>query len=223
MPHGPALLLALACAVLLLGGGVRADLPAPELLQKRYDGFAWGSPRNDVTVELFGDFMCPVTAAAWKDVWKPLLAQFGKDVQFRYHMLPLPYHRASFDSSQAALAYVHTVAHANQSGSFFTYADMIFKEQARLFNPKTEDLTHRDVVHHFAKLVSKIGLPYRTFLRAYSNLDFDYAARDSWKWGVAKGVHGTPTFAVNGAIIDEASDWTLKQWKDVLRSLLVAK
>eukprot|EP00667_Euglena_gracilis_P021930 EG_transcript_24223 len=197
-----------------------AAVPAPELLLKRYDGFAWGASSPSILIEMFGDFLCPDTLAGWNNVWKPLLKQFGKDAQFRYHILPLPYHRASFDSSQAALAYISALPAGNQSSNAFKYADTILQRQAQFSDASIEALNHADIISLFANMVQDIGLDREAFLTAYSDRQYDYAVRASWKWGVSKGVHATPTYAINGAIIAEAAAWSLPQWTDVLNSFL---
>eukprot|EP00669_Euglena_mutabilis_P000360 TRINITY_DN1055_c0_g1_i2.p1 TRINITY_DN1055_c0_g1~~TRINITY_DN1055_c0_g1_i2.p1 ORF type:complete len:245 (-),score=59.04 TRINITY_DN1055_c0_g1_i2:248-919(-) len=190
----------------------------PPLLLRSYDGFAYGAESNAVIVELYGDFVCPDTAVAWNTIWKPLLKQFPNSVQFRYHMLALPYHRASYDACQAALAYVGLLGDTGRPENFFVYADTIFREQGQFFNGKTEELTHRDVVQLFATMVTRIGsgVTAEAFAKAFADGKYDTAARLSWKWGVSKGVYGTPTYAINGAIIPEAADWDLKQWTSVL-------
>jgi len=209
-------------ALLCLGATTMAKVPAPALLVRTYDGAVWGSPRSGIVVELFGDFLCPFTAADWDKKFMPLLARFGKSVEFRYHNVPLPYHRNSFDVSRAAIAFARLHSPTNFSQGLFIFADQILHDQQPFATATTVDTTPREIAHRLAKLVDPLGVPYHKFLKIFNDDAIDDDTRASWKWGVARGIFGTPSYALNGVLTPEADDWSYATWSDLIHSLLDA-
>ena len=198
--------------------------PTNALLQKRYDGFRWGAEGSLVQVEMFGDLVCPDTADAWNNVWKPLLSRFSDRVEFHYHSVPLPYHRTSFDAAQAALVYVDMMGDgttASQSAAFAKFADAMFdsQTQTQFFNDAVAKLNAHDITARFGKVVHDLGLDRQKFEKANRDVKYNHAVRSSWKWSVAKGLYGTPMYAVNGALIPEAGTWSLRDWEALLAAL----
>ena len=198
--------------------------PTSALLQRRYDGFRWGAAGSPVQVEMFGDLICPDTAAAWTGVWRPLLRRYAARAEFHYHAVPLPYHRAAFDADQAALVYADLTADgtsAGQSAAFAKFADAMFSgdTQAQFYNGAVADLTAREIAGRFGRLVGGLGLDRRRFEEAYGERRYNAAVRRSWKWSVAKGVYGTPMYAVNGALVPEAGEWSLGDWEALLETM----
>jgi len=189
-------------------------------------GWELGTAGSGMRVDFFGDFSCPDTAAAWNTVIKPLLAKYSAQVSIVFHPYPLPYHHNSFDASQAAHVMVD---HLHASGMLLgdvapKVLDAMFSAQSTFEswqtpNP-TANMTQVQVIQNlFAPIAVAAGMPRKAFLETMGtgwnvtpNGPF-VTARTAWKYGAALGVSATPTFAANGALSDDLSDWKLDDWK----------
>eukprot|EP01012_Entosiphon_sulcatum_P045772 TRINITY_DN6119_c0_g1_i2.p2 TRINITY_DN6119_c0_g1~~TRINITY_DN6119_c0_g1_i2.p2 ORF type:complete len:259 (+),score=56.06 TRINITY_DN6119_c0_g1_i2:52-828(+) len=195
------------------------------LIRNRYDGFYRGNASSTLVVELFGDFQCPDTLNSWNAVWKPLASRFANEAVFYYHDFPLPYHRSAHDAGISAVI-AAGLASADGKGksrndAYWEFADVLFANQAQFSSSQTLTKTPQQVrTEVFAALAEGYGLDRAAFLSGFSNSQNDRGVRLGWKWGAAKGVYATPTFAINGALVFEADAWSLQDWEQEIVYLL---
>lgn len=167
-------------------------------------------------VDIFGDFQCPDTKAAWSDVIEPMLARHGRQASIVFHPFPLPYHQSAFEAAQAALV----MAKALPDSPFSEVASALFSAQASFYNGATVNITQRHVSRDIlAPIASSLGVERSEFLEHMSTADPSHRqATVAWKYGAARGVSGTPTFAANGVIAEELASWSLAEWEAWLAS-----
>jgi hypothetical protein len=72
-----------------------ADPPALPLSASEYSVVTLGEPSSSVHVDFFLDLVCVDTKNAWP-VMKEVIEMYGRDVHWRFHQFPLPYHTNAF-------------------------------------------------------------------------------------------------------------------------------
>lgn len=184
-------------------------------------GYELGTAGAPVSLEMFADFSCDDSANAWKTIVKPLVEAYKETASIIYYAFPLPYHHNSFDASQAGRVMTDYLSRSMPlSQAFTTAADALFGQQTRFMswqtpNP-TANLTQGGVISAiFADIAADAGVPRDFFMESMGigwNMTYFEPTRDTWKWGAAKGVSATPTFAANGVFSDALDSWTLANW-----------
>eukprot|EP01129_Flabellula_baltica_P012356 TRINITY_DN5573_c0_g1_i1.p1 TRINITY_DN5573_c0_g1~~TRINITY_DN5573_c0_g1_i1.p1 ORF type:complete len:209 (-),score=41.31 TRINITY_DN5573_c0_g1_i1:34-660(-) len=194
---------------LLLSTQILAQAPVPT----RPEGYVIGEYTAPVRMEVFVDWMCPASAAAWP-VIQSVLKHYGPSkVQLTMYVLALPYHRNSFYAAKAG----HVVTHMN--GDVFKWTDLIFKNQVKWFNGPSRNMTGYQVADDMAKLATQIGLDEKDFIANFFNDDIDWEARVSWKYAVSRGNWGTPLFWLNGVMFPDSGS-TLQDWIKIIDPII---
>lgn len=157
------------------------------------DGFFFkGNPDAPVTVTEYSDFQCPGCAY----FATALSAQFEQEyidtgrVKFIYHEYPLNGHVNGVPSAQAARC-------AGEQGAdkFWTMHDYLFTNQRQWSgqaNPQAQ----------FVAYANQMGLDSAAFESCYSSNRFAAAITAAKSSGDAMLLPGTPSFAVNGRLVD---------------------
>jgi protein-disulfide isomerase len=186
-----------------------AGAPIPARLSVA--GWELGTAGAPLRLEIYGDFQCGDTKAAWTGVLAQFRQKYASEVSIIFHAFPLPYHKNGFDSAQAAMV----MGSLAPSGSFAKIADALFAAQDKFQTDATVNITQARLFSDiFAPIATSLGISKASFLDHMNNADMQNGlARVQWKYGAASGVSGTPTFAANGVIADELAEWTLAQWE----------
>ena len=176
-----------AAAVAAAKNPRQAEPPAVRKVDAPADSPSFGPEFAKVTIVEFSDFQCPYCSQAVPSVEK--LRQFyGKDVHFVFRNLPLPMHPNARVAAQAGMA-----AHAQ--GKFWLMHDRMFADQHALDRASLE------------RIAENLGLDITRF-----KADLDSAATKDrieadMSAATAAGVHGTPTFFINGRQTAGAPAW----------------
>jgi protein-disulfide isomerase len=149
-----------------------------------------GNPNATVTVVQFTDFQCPSCATAHPTVEK-LIAEFGSQVKFVIRDFPLEQHKHAQKAAEAAEI-------AREQGKYWEYIALLYKNQHSL---EIEELRDYAV---------SIGLDREEFATALNSGKFAHLVERDLEDGDKLGVNGTPTFFVNGRLIDGFSYGALK-------------
>ncbi|MGY2127800.1 Na+/H+ antiporter NhaA [Blastococcus sp. SYSU DS0617] len=132
-----------------------------------------------LTLVEFGDVECPFCGRA-TGVVAELRRRFGDELRYVFRHLPLvdvhPHAELAAEATEAAGA----------QGAFWAMHDRLFSHQAELDAP--------DLLNHAAAL----GLDLERFARELGRETHAARVRDDVASAEASGVHGTPTFFVNG-------------------------
>jgi ADP-heptose:LPS heptosyltransferase len=113
-----------------------------------------------------------------------------------------------------------TVYKHNPDG-VWKYITAAFKDQTLFFNAATRNVTREQVWSILGDIAQKSGaLDKQTFIAAYT--ESSEPIRNAWKYGVLRGVYGTPYFFVNGVSFSADPSWTLEQWTQLLDPVINA-
>lgn len=145
-------------------------------------------PRNaPVTLVEYGDYECPYCGAAHPIV-KEVRRRLGNDLRFAFRHFPLTrVHPHAEHAAEAAEA-------AGAQGQFWQMHDMLFEHQGAL---EDEDLL---------LYAAALGLDLDRFARELELGLHGARVREDFLSGVHSGVNGTPTFFINGARHEGATD-----------------
>ena len=155
------------------------------------EGYAYkGSPDAPVTVIEYGDFQCPSCAAFATQQEAAIDQRYvetGK-VQFIYHDFPLPQHDNAVIAAAAARA-------AGEQGKFWQMHDLLFTRQ-RTWS------TSNAIQPLLVSYAEAIGLDRQAFEQALTSEKFVAALETARQQSGQRGVQATPTFDVNGRLVD---------------------
>ena len=142
-----------------------------------------GPEHAPVTVVEYGDFECPHCKQATGTV-KLLLARFEQRARFAFRHFPLEeVHPHALHAAQAAEC-------AGGQGRFWAMHDLLFDKQQHLEMPQLQDYARTldlDMARFTAEMDDEIYLQ---------------RVREHQHSGEASGVRATPTFYVNGGLVD---------------------
>ena len=200
----PLLMIVLAIGVLLGGALLVSKLARPTPTVTPFaartinapsgvtpEGYAYkGSPDAAVTVIEYGDFQCPSCAAfatQQEAAFDRRYVETGK-VRFIYHDFPLLQHNNAVIAAAAARA-------AGEQGKFWQMHDLLFTRQRTW-------AASNDIQPLLGSYAEAIGLDRRAFDQALTSKKFVAALEGARQQSGQRGVQATPTFEVNGKLVD---------------------
>ena len=138
-----------------------------------------GPAEAAVTLVEYGDFECPHCGAA-HGILTELLQERGEQVRLVYRHFPLmQIHPRAEPAAEAAEA-------AGAQGRFWEMHDVLYENQ---------DALEDDDLMGYAQ---ELGLDVRRFAEDLAQGTYRDRVEDGIRSGVESGVHGTPTFFING-------------------------
>jgi protein-disulfide isomerase len=149
-----------------------------------------GNPNASVTVVQFTDFECPACAQTHPTVEK-LIAEFGSQVKFVIRDFPLEQHKHARKAAEAAEI-------AREQGKYWEYIAILYKNQHSL---EIEELRDYAV---------SIGLDREEFATALNSGKFAQQVERDFADGDKIGVDSTPSFFVNGRLVNGFSYEAIK-------------
>jgi protein-disulfide isomerase len=142
-------------------------------------------PRDaPVTIVEFSDFQCQFCATAHR-VLKQVLAAYPREVRLVYRHFPLGGHPAAKPAAEAAEC-------AGQQGRFWEYHDRLFAQ------PAAVDATR------FRTIADELGLDGRAFASCLDGGSMRSRVSQDVDEGRRAGVTATPTFFVDGQLLEGA-------------------
>ncbi|RYG64557.1 hypothetical protein EON80_19015 [bacterium] len=154
-------------------------LPTPITAQDHQQGEA----NAPIVMVQYGDFECPYSAAATQAV-KRVQAHLGDKLLYAFRPFPL------FDIHPHALLAAEAGEAAAAQGKFWEMYELLFAFQDEL------------EARHLAHYASHIGLDLEQFAREMRDDVHLEGIRKTIESGVASGLHGTPSFFINGHFFD---------------------
>ena len=142
------------------------------------DDHCAGDESAAVTLVEYGDYECPDCGVAYPIV-KQLQKHFGESLRFVYRNFPLPQHEFAETAAE-------TAEFAASKGKFWEMHDALFEHQ--------EEFSET----FFTDLAEQVGLNTAALEKALDAEKFADKIEDDVNSGEQSGVHGTPTFFVNG-------------------------
>lgn len=139
-----------------------------------------GNPSAPIVLVEYGDYQCPACGAAFPDI-EELMRSFGDEMCFVFRHFPLT------DIHEYALLGALAVEAAGMQGKFWDMHDMVYENQ--------EDLSPIGIMDFAREL--ELNIP--RFERDLEDPDLKERVQIDFMSGVESGVHGTPSFFLNGA------------------------
>ena len=146
-----------------------------------------GDAKAAVTLVEYGDFQCPDCGVAYPIV-KKLQKHFGARLRFVFRNFPLEMHEYAEVAAESA-------EFAATKGKFWEMHDAIFEGQRKL---------SEDMLTHAAE---QLGLDGKALQGAWGSDALEERVQTDVESGEDSGVHGTPTFFVNGTLWDSSYDY----------------
>ncbi len=165
--------------------GVKVMLKAPRVdVSTQYSAGSTGPSNAPVTIVEFSDYQCPFCGRAESSV-QEILKKYGDKVRLVYMDFPLPMHPYALKAAQAARC-------AGDQGKYWPFHDALFADQSKL-DPKGLDAT-----------AARLKLDTKKFDQCTAgDLHLDQIKK-SQQEGSDIGVDGTPTFVINGRLMNGA-------------------
>ncbi len=146
-----------------------------------------GADDASITLVEYGDFQCPDCGVAYPIV-KKLQKHFGSRMRFVFRNFPLEMHEYAEVAAESA-------EFAATEGKFWEMHDAIFENQRKL---------SEDMLTHTAE---NLGLDGKKLQGAWGSDALEQRVQDDVESGDDSGVHGTPTFFINGALWESSYDY----------------
>ena len=167
------------------------------------DAPVFGKKDAKVTVVEFSDFQCPYCSKGAK-ITQKLKKEYGNKIQLAFKQFPLEnIHPQARGAAEASMC-------ANDQGSekFWSYHDKLFTAQDKL---DAENLKSS---------AKSIGLNMEKFVQCVEAKKYAKYVTDDINYGLKIGVQSTPTFLVNGKLIQGARPY--QEFKDLIEEGLAS-
>ena len=145
-----------------------------------------GGANAKVTLIEFSDFQCPFCAKG-ADIVSELKKKYGNKIKVVFKNYPLPFHNHAQKAAEAGLC-----VYEQDKSKFWGMHDAMFADQAGLSD---EGLKTK---------VGKLGLDVSKFTQCLSSGKFAAQVKAEMEEGKKVGVKSTPTFFVNGMMVNGA-------------------
>ncbi|MGA9531332.1 MAG: thioredoxin domain-containing protein [Anaerolineales bacterium] len=169
------------------------------------EGATMGDPNAPVTITEYSDFQCPYCRQFHEGTLRQIVDNHVRtgEVRFEYNSFPF-IGRESVEAANAAMC-------AADQGQFFTYADYLFANQ-------TGENVGAFTESRLQAIAQAIGLDMDTFEQCSSQNAHQDEVQAQYAAGLDAGVNSTPTFFVNGKLVNGALPYA--QFKDEIETAL---
>jgi protein-disulfide isomerase len=145
-----------------------------------------GNENAPVTIVTYSDFECPF-CADMHPIIENILEDNEETVRLVYRHFPLSFHRRALKAAEASEC-------AAEQDKFWEYHDILFENQNNLAGG----------VFQLKEWASDLGLDQKRFDDCLDSNEKSDDVKNDRISGTSKGVTGTPTFFVNGNILEGA-------------------
>lgn len=145
-----------------------------------------GGKTAEVTIIEFSDFQCPFCAKG-ADILNQLKQKYGKKIKVAFKNFPLPFHNHAEKAAVAGLC-----VHEQNADAFWRMHDLMFANQDSL---DAEGLKN---------LAKKVGVKMDQFEKCMAENKHLAQVQSDMEEGRKVGVKSTPTFFINGQLINGA-------------------
>ncbi len=142
-----------------------------------------GDASARVTLVEYGDYQCPDCWVAYREL-KKVFRHYGDELRFVFRNFPLEMHPMAEPAAEAA-------EYAAAEGKFWEMHDGIYEHQRELS------------VEMLAALAKKVGLDAAAAEGAIDEQTYEERIERDRSSGEKSGVHGTPTFYINGVEFED--------------------
>ncbi|MBD3361895.1 thioredoxin domain-containing protein [Candidatus Woesearchaeota archaeon] len=149
-----------------------------------------GSANAKVEIIEFGCYSCPYSRQA-QPIVNQLIEKYGDTIKFVFRDFPIDniHSRASLHAEAAGCAL--------EQDKFWEYHKDLFTEQD-VCSSSGGDENH---LEHIVRIATENGLDMKQFAACLKERKYKEEVKNDFKDGIKAGVHGTPTFFINGRTI----------------------
>jgi len=167
---------------------VRVALQPPRFAVSGQNRPVRGRLDAPVTLVEFSDFECPY-CKSFQPTLREIQSRYPDQVRFVFKHNPLPFH------AKARLAHLAALC-AGEHGKFWEYRDRLFEGDGGL---------EEEALVRYAQ---ELGLETESFGRCLDEERYASVVDEDLSEGEQLGVHGTPTFFVNGRMLSGAKPFS---------------
>lgn len=147
-----------------------------------------GSEKAKVEIIEFGCYSCPYSRQAQPTV-NQIIEKYGNKIKFVFRDFPIDsaHSRASFHAEAANCAL--------EQNKFWEYHKKLFTEQEVCTSGEENPL------EHIIRIAQETNLDMKKFSSCLKERNYKEEVKKDFEDGIKAGVHGTPTFFINGRTI----------------------
>jgi protein-disulfide isomerase len=160
--------------------------PSRPVVDVKSDGPSIGSANAKVTVVEFSDFQCPFCSKG-AAVVHDLKKKYGDKIKIVFKNFPLPFHQNARGAANASFC-----ANEQSVDAFWKLHDWMFANQEKLDIASLKEAS------------KKMGVKSDVFAQCLDSMKFNAKIDSDMKEGQDVGVKSTPTFFVNGQLVNGA-------------------
>ncbi|CAL1531967.1 unnamed protein product [Lymnaea stagnalis] len=180
-----------------------------------------GRPCASVKIAAYVDLTCPYSKQAFPTLLRVADSFTDSQVQLRFYIFSLPYHRNSHLISKATRYLSGLPSNATGNATIFDWIQVVYQNIDYLTTTGTVNKTEVEVFSYLTTLAQRLfPVTPDQFKQGTYDSDIDVATRLEWKYGCTRGVHGTPSFSVNDVFVDVDSTYPASQWISLIKTLL---
>ncbi|NBU63800.1 MAG: DsbA family protein [Chloroflexia bacterium] len=173
-----------------------------------------GNANAPVTVVEYADYQCPGCGFYATNLEAPFEKEYvetGK-VRLIFHDFPLPMH-----ANAVAAAVAARCAGAQSTTAYWQMHDMLYTNQRQWSGLATSEVNSQ-----FATYANQLSLDVPTFAQCLNDSAVTDVVLANQKASNALGLPGTPSFAVNGVVVDASDAKTLQDIDAKVRAAIAA-
>ena len=186
---------------LMAPDGSQTNTSSSELSQQDKDalktGATIGDPNSKVVVTEFGDYQCPACAAWHTFVKDTMLPKYQGKILFVFKNFPLPIHKNAKASAYAVEA-------AGLQGKFWEMHNIVYENQSEWENESNPN-------GKFEEYANRVGLNIDQWKKDRESSKIKDLVEKDTKLGEKLNLPGTPSFLVNGVLVQTKSEADLTQ------------
>lgn len=189
---------------------------------KRNVGIPSGNPSGDIKIDLIYDPLCDDSAdfdQNFQKVWTALGSDLQNRISLRFISLSLPYHLASQKLTQAIIYVQQAKGNTQALALFRDFLSNIDKyDEKNIQNESIGGL----MIRIAQRVNSLFGLNTEDVLKELAHGSASDGKTRQWSKVVMGSIKvaGTPRMRINEVIVDGATDMTVQQLVDLIKSLL---
>ncbi len=142
-----------------------------------------GDKNAKITIVAYSDFQCPFSKKG-SEILKELRDSYGDKVKIVHKDFPLPFHNKAKEMAQGALC-----ANEQSNKFFWNFYYKLFENQ---MVPSLDDIS------------KEVGLNQEKFSKCINSKKYEGKIDEEIKEAIKLGIKSTPTFFINGKIINGA-------------------
>lgn len=160
-------------------------------------GASLGNPNSSVVVTEFGDYQCPACSQWHVFIKDSLLPKYQDKILFIFKNFPLPIHKNAKSAAYAVEA-------AGIQGKFWEMHNLVYENQQEWENES-------DPSGKFEEYAKRVGLNIDQWKKDKDSGNIKDLVEKDTKLGEKLNLPGTPSFLVNGVLIDTKNEDALIQ------------